>query len=94
MLARCSSWPAGRKIKTRYLSANRLLEGETYIDCSLFANSGVAFSAGGGTSRFSTSAVVNIGRGGGLVPFLLRSEAERLWSNQVFSASPLTKGVK
>ncbi len=65
---------SGRKIRHRFLMENQVIEKETYVDCSIFTNSGVDFQPGGGACRFSTDAIVNIGQGGGLMPLLLESE--------------------
>jgi hypothetical protein len=50
------------------------MEKESFVDCSIFTNSGVPFRPSGGASRFATDAIVNIGQGGGLMPLLLESE--------------------
>lgn len=69
----------GRKVAHRYLSREGgVVEAHSYVDCSMF---GGAFEHGrvpGGASRFSGDLVVNIGRGGGLMPFIMRSEADQL----------------
>lgn len=65
---------SGRKIRHRFWSEGQWLEKETFIDCSIFTNSGVSFRPHGGACRFSTDAIVNIGQGGGLMPLLLESE--------------------
>jgi hypothetical protein len=65
---------SGRKIRHRFWSEGQWMEKETFIDCSIFTNSGVNFRPHGGACRFSTDAIVNIGQGGGLMPLLLESE--------------------
>lgn len=46
-----------------------------FIDCSLFGGMFDEGTVPGGAVRFSAGQVVNIGRGGGVAPLLLRSEA-------------------
>lgn len=65
---------SGRKIRHRFWSEGQMVEKETFVDCSIFTNSGVNFRPHGGACRFSTDAIVNIGQGGGLMPLLLESE--------------------
>jgi len=68
----------GRKIRNRFLKDGRLMEEDTYIDCSIFTSSGTSMRPSGGACRFSTDAIVNIGQGGGLVPLLLESEMQQI----------------
>lgn len=65
---------SGRKLRHRFLMEGRVIEKETFVDCSIFTNSGVSFRPAGGACRFSTDAIVNIGQGGGLMPLFLESE--------------------
>lgn len=69
----------GRRISHRHLSREGdVVAADSYVDCSIF---GGLFERGhvpGGASRFSTDPVVNIGRGGGLMPLVLRSEAVQI----------------
>jgi hypothetical protein len=65
---------SGRKIRHRFVKDGQVLEEETFVDCSIFTNSGVSFRPSGGACRFSSDAIVNIGQGGGLMPLLLESE--------------------
>jgi hypothetical protein len=61
----------GQRMKHRFLCDN-VSEQESYVDASIFV-----WSHGlprGGASRFSTDPIVNIGRGGGLLPLFLQSE--------------------
>jgi hypothetical protein len=69
---------SGRKIRNRFLKDGRLIEEDTYIDCSIFTSSGVAMRPSGGACRFSTDAIVNIGQSGGLMPLLLESERQQI----------------
>ena len=69
---------SGRKISNSYLANGIIEKHDTFIDCSMFSNSGVSFRPQGGACRFSSEAIVNIGRGGGLVPLLLKSEVDLL----------------
>lgn len=65
----------GQRMKHRFLYDN-VSEQESYVDASIFV-----WSHGlprGGASRFSTDPIVNIGRGGGLLPLFLKSEYETL----------------
>jgi hypothetical protein len=73
---------AGHKRSHRSLTNGSLTEQATFVDCSLFVNSGVTFRPQGAASRFSQDAIVNIGRGGGLVPVLFSSEAAQLLNHQ------------
>jgi hypothetical protein len=65
---------SGRRMRHRFWSEGQMMEQETFVDCSIFTNSGVNFRPFGGACRFSTDAIVNIGQGGGLMPLLLESE--------------------
>jgi hypothetical protein len=65
---------SGRKLRHRFWNEGQWMEKETFVDCSIFTNSGVTFKPHGGACRFSTEAIVNIGQGGGLMPLLLESE--------------------
>lgn len=47
---------------------------KTYIDLSLFGNSGVAFRPRGAAARIGSHQIVNIGRGGGMMPVMLVSK--------------------
>lgn len=60
---------AGKLCEQQILRKGELRLEKTYIDCSLFADTGIEPQQFGGASRFAASSVVNIGTGGGLVPF-------------------------
>jgi hypothetical protein len=68
----------GKIIHSRYLADDKIIETDAYVDCSMFASTGIPFQVGGGACRLSPDPIVNIGRGGGLVPFLLQSEQAQL----------------
>jgi len=65
---------SGRRQRHTFLAGGQWVEQDTYIDCSIFSNSGVPHVPSGGAVRFSSDAIVNIGQGGGLAPLLLASE--------------------
>ncbi|MCX6131245.1 MAG: hypothetical protein NTX25_19570 [Proteobacteria bacterium] len=71
----------GRRAKHKVLVDGQFTEQESYLDCSIFTNSGVDFIPSGGACRFSAEAIVNIAKGGGLAPLLLESEWQSLLSN-------------
>ncbi len=60
-----------------------------YLDCSLFADSGQGLQYGG-ASRFHANQIVNIGTGGGLVPFFSTRHGQKLLAlpDRVASAKP------
>lgn len=70
----------GRQIKNEFLLEGQIKKQETFIDCSIFTNSGVPHKPGGGACRFSSDTIVNLGQGGGLAPLLLESEWQSLLS--------------
>ena len=67
----------GRRMKHAFLYDN-VSEQESYVDASIFA---WAHSVPhGGASRFALDPIVNLGRGGGLMPMFLRSEYDALFT--------------
>ncbi|MGE0174182.1 MAG: hypothetical protein AB7T49_15400 [Oligoflexales bacterium] len=70
----------GKIMHCRYLEQGKVIETDAYVDCSIFASTGIPFQVGGGACRLSPDPIVNIGRGGGLVPFLLQRERTALSS--------------
>jgi hypothetical protein len=65
---------AGRRLSHRYVARDGAVVGaDSYVDCSMFGGLFDPGSLPGGASRFSADPVVNIGRGGGLMPLLLGS---------------------
>ncbi len=66
----------GQKRTHSFLQAGVPQEGrDHYFDVSLF---GPDFQRAGGVSRFAADPIVNLGKGGGMAPLFLTSEAERL----------------
>lgn len=72
----------GLKNNITYFKDGQADTKDAYIDCSLFANSGIDYFPSGAVSRFAFDPIVNIGRGGGLVPVLMRSEVESLMKHK------------
>lgn len=68
----------GRRITHTFLSGGQKLQGETYVDASVFCASGPVRKPKGGACRFSRDLIVNIGQGGGLVPVLSEFELKTL----------------
>ena len=66
----------GRRMKHRFFYDN-VSEQESYVDASIFAWSHSV--PRGGASRFALDPIVNLGRGGGLLPMFLRSEYDLLF---------------
>lgn len=69
---------SGRQSASNILTGEKVKQLETFMDCSLFSNSGTTFHPQGAASRFSIDPVVNIAKGGGLVPVLFKSEVDQL----------------
>ena len=68
----------GRQVNNRFLLNGKLIEKNSFVDCSIFASSGVAHKPSGGACRFSSDAIVNIGQGGGLAPLFIEREYKQL----------------
>lgn len=69
----------GRRISHRYLAREgTVVAADSYVDGSMFGGLFERNQVPGGASRFSADPVVNIGRGGGLMPLILQSEAAQL----------------
>lgn len=66
---------SGARRKTQVLTSNGLEIWDAFFDASIYINSRTAPICRGGVSRISTSPIVNIGRGGGLAPFLIVTNA-------------------
>ncbi len=62
---------SGARRKTQVLTSHGLEIWDAFFDASIFINSRTAPICRGGVSRVSTSPIVNIGKGGGLAPFLI-----------------------
>jgi hypothetical protein len=78
----------GRLVSHRYLSREgAVTEAQSYVDCSIFGGSFEEGHVPGGASRFASDPVVNIGRGGGLMPLILQSEADKLQKGAPYSAT-------
>lgn len=67
----------GRQMVTQYHSNDGLKSDLVYVDCSVFVNSGVDLKPKGGACRFSQEAIVNLGRGGGLIPFFFENAVSK-----------------
>lgn len=68
----------GKQVTHEYLSSQGEIKTETsYVDCSGFWSQNTKSSKMlGGTARFAKSPIVNIGRGGGMMPFqMIRANA-------------------
>jgi hypothetical protein len=66
---------SGARRKTQVLTNHGLEVWDAFFDASIFINSRTAPICRGGVSRISTSPIVNIGKGGGLAPFLIVTNA-------------------
>ncbi|MCX6126698.1 MAG: hypothetical protein NTV34_18345 [Proteobacteria bacterium] len=63
---------SGRRYQSKILtSRGEVSEVDGFADASVFLNSGTDNFCGGGVSRFASGPIVNIGGGGGLVPFII-----------------------
>ena len=63
---------SGRRYQSKILtSSGEVSEVDGFVDASVFLNSGGDELCGGGVSRFASGPIVNIGGGGGLVPFII-----------------------
>lgn len=77
-------WIAQRRVPGKILSHRVLARdgsigtSRSYFDCSLFTGDLDDSPLPGGAARFASDPIVNIGRGGGLAPLLLQSEAVAL----------------
>lgn len=77
----------GHRMKHQFL-CDKVLEQESYVDASIFAWAHT--KPRGGASRFAIDPIVNLGRGGGLLPMFIRSEYDALLApekNSTHSAS-------
>ncbi len=62
---------AGASIEHEFIDRDgSVCAARSYIDCAMFLNEGVTAPVYGAASRFAPDPVVNIGRGGGVVPVL------------------------
>lgn len=68
----------GKKMHLSWLTENGIKEGEVFLDCSLFACTQNKLILSGGVSRFAEDPIVNIGKGGGLLPFFLSHEIDKI----------------
>lgn len=65
----------GKKWQHDYFTDGVVKKDENdFIDCSLFGGMFDEMTVPGGAVRFSRDQIVNLGRGGGLAPFMLKSE--------------------
>lgn len=65
---------SGLQVDNEFIVGSRSVRAPTFVDCSLFASSGIKRKPTGGACRFSSDEIVNIGLGGGVMPFFTESE--------------------
>lgn len=66
----------GLNRRMKFISNGLVRELNVFVDSSIFVNSGVERRPRGGACRFSEDSIVNLGRGGGLIPLLSEGEAK------------------
>lgn len=60
----------GRQMNHHFCDGDKWHESRSFVDCSIFTNSGTDFQPTGGACRFANSTIVNIGTGGGVAPLM------------------------